>query len=390
MNHAPLDRKALERVLQPVGSGRLLPREAYTSEAVLEWEKRHLFEASWVCVGRADDLARAGDQKGVRVGSDTLLLARGPDGALRAFYNVCRHRAHELLQAGECTNDRLLRCPYHGWTYELDGSLHPSVKSSHAPGFDPTAEGLVKARVHDWHGFVFVNASGDAPPFAEWTSDLEELTAPYAPERLRVGATHSYEIAANWKLAIENYNECYHCPRIHPQLCRVSPPDSGHNNPRRGAFMGGPMELLPHAVTMSMDGQSGGVMLPGLGEALLREVHYYALLPNLLLSLHPDYVMTHRMEPRGPDRTFIECQWLFPVAALEKPGFDPKYAVEFWDATNWQDWRAIESVQRGITSRGYVPGTLTPEEDAVHQFVTRVARAYLEGRFDPVGQATPV
>ena len=148
------------------------------------------------------------------------------------------------------------------------------------------------------------------------------------------------------------------------------------------------MELLPHAVTMSMDGKSGGVMLPGLGEALLREVHYYALLPNLLLSLHPDYVMTHRMEPRGPDRTFIECQWLFPVAALEKPGFDPKYAVEFWDATNWQDWRAIESVQRGITSRGYVPGTLTPDEDAVHQFVTRVARAYLEGRFDPVGQAT--
>jgi len=303
---------------------------------------------------------------------------------------VCRHRAHELLQAGECTNDRLLRCPYHGWTYELDGSLHPSVKASHVPGFDPTGEGLVKARVHEWHGFVFVNASGDAPPFLEWIGDLEELTAPYAPERLRVGATHSYEIAANWKLAIENYNECYHCPRIHPQLCRVSPPESGHNNPRRGAFMGGPMELLPHAVTMSMDGKSGGVMLPGLGEALLREVHYYALLPHLLLSLHPDYVMTHRMEPRGPGRTFIECQWLFPVEALKKPAFDPKYAVEFWDATNWQDWRAIESVQRGISSRGYVPGTLTPDEDAVRQFVTRVARAYLEGRFDPVGQATAV
>jgi Rieske 2Fe-2S family protein len=390
MSQAPLDGKALERVLQPLGSGRLLPREAYTSDAVLEWEERHLFEAAWVCAGRSDDLARRGDQKGIRVGRDTLLLARDAGSTLRAFYNVCRHRAHELLPAGECTNDRLLRCPYHGWTYELDGSLHPSVKSSHAPGFDPTSEGLVAARVQEWHGFVFVNASGDAPAFDEWIGELEELTAPYAPEHLRVGATHRYEIAANWKLAIENYDECYHCPRIHPELCRVSPPDSGHNNPRRGAFMGGPMELMPHAVTMSLDGKSGGVTLPGIGGNLLREVHYYSVLPNLLLSLHPDYVMTHRLEPRASDRTFIECQWLFPVAALEKPGFDPSYAVEFWDTTNRQDWRAIESVQRGIASRGYVPGTLTPDEDAVRQFVTRVARMYREGRFDPVGQTISV
>jgi Rieske 2Fe-2S family protein len=206
-----------------------------------------------------------------------------------------------------------------------------------------------------------------------------------------VGASHAYEIAANWKLAVENYDECYHCPRIHPELCRVSPPESGNDNPpQRGAFMGGPMDLMPHAVTMSMDGKSGGVMIPGLSGALLREVHYYALIPNLLLSFHPDYVMTHRMVPLGPERTFVECQWLFPQEALARPGFDPKYAVEFWDTTNQQDWRAIESVQRGIGSRGYVPGTLTPEEEAVHQFVSRMARAYLEGRFDPVGQGAAV
>jgi Rieske 2Fe-2S family protein len=390
MPEIPLDRAALERVLRPAGAGRLLPQEAYTSEAVLQWEQRHLFEASWVCVGRADDLTRPGDQRGVRIGRNGLLLVRGADSVLRAFYNVCRHRAHELLQAGECTNDRLLRCPYHGWSYELDGRLHPSVKASHAPGFDPAGEGLVPARVEVWHGFVFLNASGDAPPFPEWVGDLEELARPYRTERLRVGASHAYEIAANWKLAIENYDECYHCPRIHPELCRVSPPESGHNNPRRGAFMGGPMDLLPHAETMSMDGKSRGIPLPGLEGSLLREVHYYSLVPNLLLSYHPDYVMTHRMEPRGPERTFIECQWLFPPEALERPGFDPGYAVEFWDTTNRQDWRAIESVQRGIASRGYFPGTLTPDEDAVHQFLSRLARAYLEGRFDPAGQAVTV
>jgi Rieske 2Fe-2S family protein len=143
------------------------------------------------------------------------------------------------------------------------------------------------------------------------------------------------------------------------------------------------MDLVPHAVTMSMDGHSDGVPLRGLLAPQLREVAYFSLFPNLLLSLHPDYVMTHRMEPLAPNRTRIECQWLFPPEALEKPGFSPDYAVEFWDVTNQQDWRAVESVQRGIESRGYRPGSLHSQEDAVYQFVTRIARAYLEGRFDP-------
>jgi Rieske 2Fe-2S family protein len=144
------------------------------------------------------------------------------------------------------------------------------------------------------------------------------------------------------------------------------------------------MDLVREAATMSMDGHSDGVPLRGLTPSLLREVHYYMLFPNLLVSLHPDYVLTHRLEPIAPDRTRIECQWLFPTEALEKPGFSPAYAVEFWDMTNQQDWRAVESVQRGISSRGYRPGTLASQEGAVYQFVTRVARGYLEGGFDPV------
>jgi len=386
---APLDLAAVERALLPFGPSRLLPREAYTSEAVLAWEQRHFFEASWVCAGTAQGLAQPGDQKGVRVGRDGILLVRGEDGTLRGFYNVCRHRAHELLQAGECQRARSIRCPYHGWTYRLDGTLNP-VRNMHAPGFDAAAEGLVPARIEEWHGWVFVNASGDAPPLSEWVGVLEDLARPYEPERLLVAASHSYEISANWKLVCENYDECYHCPQIHPQLCRVSPWDSGGNPPRGGAFVGGPMDLVPEAVTMSMDGHSDGVPLRGLSGKLLREVHYYALFPNLLLSFHPDYVMTHRMEPVSSNRTRIECQWLFPPEALEKPDFKPDYAVEFWDMTNWQDWRAVESVQRGIESRGYVPGTLTVHEDAVYQFVMRIARGYLDGRLDPTPRPEPV
>lgn len=387
---APIDLAALEQSLRPFGPSRLLPREAYTSEELLAWELRHFFEAGWVCAGTTQDLAGAGDQTAVRVGSDGILLVRGEDGRLRGFYNVCRHRAHELLAAGECRRARSIRCPYHGWSYRLDGTLNPAVRSVHAPGFDSAAEGLVPARVEEWHGWIFVNASGDAPSLQDWMGDLEPIVRLYEPEQLRLGATHSYEIAANWKLVCENYDECYHCPQIHPQLCRVSPPESGENPSHRGAFVGGPMDLVPQAVTMSMDGHSDGINLRGLSGRYLREVHYYGLFPNLLLSLHPDYVMTHRMEPLAPGRTRIECQWLFPPEALEKPGFKPDYAVEFWDTTNWQDWRAVESVQRGIQSRGYVPGTLTSQEDAVYQFVTRVARGYLEGRYDPATRSEPV
>ena len=119
--NAPLDLAALKRVLLPFGPSRLLPQEAYTSQAVLDWEREHFFANSWVCAGRADGLGKSGDQRAIRVGRDGILLTRGEDGRIHGFFNVCRHRAHELLQVGECTNDRMLRCPYHGWSYNLDG-----------------------------------------------------------------------------------------------------------------------------------------------------------------------------------------------------------------------------------------------------------------------------
>ena len=387
---APLEIAALERVLLPFGPCRLLPQEAYTTQAVLDWEKQHFFAGSWVCVGRADGLAKPGDQRAVRVGKDGVLLLRGDDDRVRGFFNVCRHRAHELLQAGECTNDRMLRCPYHGWTYNLDGSLHPSVRSSHVAEFEPAREGLVPAAVEEWGGWVFVNPSGDAPPMADWLGELVAFEKPYESERLQVGATHAYDIAANWKLIAENYHECYHCPRIHPQLCKVSPPDSGEGAERHGAFVGGSMDLADFAQTMSMDGSSKGVMLRKLSAELRRQVFYYHLFPNVLLSFHPDYIMTHRMEPLSPSVTHVECQWLFAPESLAQKDFDPSYAVDFWDVTNRQDWAAVESVQRRITSRGYVPGTLTPREENVYQFVTRVARGYLDGRFAPVPRSATV
>ena len=347
----------------------------------MEWELEHLFEESWVCVGRADDLPSAGDHAAARAGRESLLLTRDSTGRLHAFFNVCRHRGHELLEADGRGRGRALRCPYHGWTYRLDGSL------AHAPGFtqlddfDPSEYSLVATRVAEFQGWAFVNVGGHAPAFADHAGSLHELLREHKPERLVAAARRRYEVKANWKLIVENYHECYHCPSLHPQLCRLSPPNSAVNARGSGAWIGGVMKLAARAETMSVTGRSGVGVIGRLVEPPRREVLYFGLLPNLLLSLHPDYVMTHRVDPVSPGSSAVECEWLFAPEAVAQPGFDPSYAVDFWDLTNKQDWRACEAVQRGASSRGHRPGPLSPREDAVYDFVTCIARSYLQGRF---------
>ena len=380
---APIAPELLAPVLAGLAHARTLPSQAYTSAEVLGWETEWFFARSWVCAGRSADLARAGDRRAVRVGSDGVLLVRGDDGALRGFFNACRHRGHELLACGTTAPGRVIRCPYHAWVYRLDGSLRAAPRFPELDPADPVREGLIPTRVAEWHGWVFVNASGDVSDLAEHVGNLDALLTPYQPGRLVPGATFEYVVQANWKLVVENYQECYHCPGIHPELCRVTPYDSGERYTPTGRWVGGDMDLADHAETMSLDGRSGGRPLPGLGAAARRRVVYVGLFPNLLVSLHPDYVMTHRIEPLAPDRTRIECQWLFDPEVAAAPAFDPAWAVDFWDLINRQDWRACESVQRGVASRGYRQGPLTAHEETVHEFLGMVARSYLTGSPGP-------
>jgi phenylpropionate dioxygenase-like ring-hydroxylating dioxygenase large terminal subunit len=385
---APIEQAALSPVLEPLGQARTLPSSAYTSDEVLEWERRHFFEGAWFCVGRSSRLANAGDQIGVRIGSEGILLVRDERGLLRGFFNVCRHRGHELVEYGASSTQRVIRCPYHAWVYGLDGGLRAAPRFRHLSSADPVYEGLIPARVVEWLGWVFVNASGEGVSFTEYVGNLTGLMEDYCPERLVLCATHEYDVRANWKIIVENYHECYHCTNIHPELCRVTPPSSGESYEPDGFWVGGSMDLMPDAETMSLDGESKGAPIPGLSAVQARQVFYFGLFPNLLISPHPDYVMTHRLEPLESDLTRIECQWLFPPVAAEKEGFDPSYAVEFWDLTNRQDWHACESVQRGAQSSGYRQGPLAIEEDNVHQFQTMVAGGYLSG--GPARPARPV
>jgi phenylpropionate dioxygenase-like ring-hydroxylating dioxygenase large terminal subunit len=326
---APLDPVAVGQALAPFGASRTLPAEAYRSAAVFAWEQARFLAGSWYCVGRARP---AGHQprRAVSVGGEPVVLEHGGDGVLRA-----------------------------------------------------TGPDGAPVRLAAWHGCAFVDLAGGAPELDAFAGDLGGLLAPWEPARLVPAASASYVVQANWKLLVENYHECYHCPSIHPELCRLTPPDSGRNLAPRGAWVGGAMELRAHAATMALGGSVKAVPLRGLDERRRRQVLYVGLFPNLLVSAHPDYVLTHRLEPLGPGSTRVECEWLFAPEAVAADWFDPSAAVAFWDLTNRQDWRACESVQRGMRSPGYRPGPLAPTEDAVYRFVTLVAAGYRRGRVDP-------
>ncbi|WP_426562555.1 aromatic ring-hydroxylating oxygenase subunit alpha [Angustibacter sp. McL0619] len=367
---------------------RMMAAEAYTSTDVLDWELRHLFAGGWTCLGRLDDLlpscgeGRPVSQRAVRVGDVSCLLVETGTG-VRMFANTCRHRGHELLADGEVSTRRTLQCPYHAWTYDSAGALLGAPGFREDEQFDLSDNGLVELTAAVWQGWVFGHAlhpagDPDVPPFEEHLGAMAGIVAPYAPGRLVIADRHTYEVAANWKVIAENYHECYHCPLIHPELCQVSPPTSGENYDLPGAWVGGSMDLRDGMATMSLTGELSATPLPGVDPA---RVEYLHLLPNLLVSAHPDYVMTHRMVPLSPDRTWVECSWL---VAAPTDGSVPQAAaaVEFWDITNKQDWGACESVQRGLASPHFRPGPFAPNEDAVAQLVAMVGRAYRAGRLE--------
>jgi len=362
----------------------MLPADAYTSEDVLAWERRHLFAGSWTCLGRVDDLfpAESGlTQRAVAVGDVSCLVVRNDDG-LRMFANTCRHRGHELLPEGGSSSKRSVLCPYHAWTYDLTGRLKGAPGFRDVDSFSFEDHGLVELPLVVWNGWVFAHAvhpvgTPEVPSFERHVGGLADMLAPYDIGTLVVADRHTYEVAANWKVIAENYHECYQCPLIHPELCQVSPPDSGVNYQLPGAWIGGSMDLRDGMQTMSLDGSLAAEPLP---QAPPARVEYLHLLPNLLVSAHPDYVMTHRMVPLAPGRTWVECSWLtLPESAAS--GARP--AVEFWDITNRQDWAACESVQRGLGSPHFRPGPFAPREDAVAQLVEAIGAAYRSGGLRP-------
>jgi Rieske 2Fe-2S family protein len=376
----PVDPERLWGVVAPRSEAHPLPPEVYVAPEVLAWELERLFEASWSCVGRQEDAPEAGDLFTAGVGRESVLMVRAEDGQLRGFYNVCQHRGTRLVTQSPLGGQHRLVCPYHSWTYDLEGRLRSAEHMQGAQGFDRGSSGLTPVATAVLEGWVFVDLSGQAGPLESFLGNLPDHLARHGCGTLRSAARLEYEVGANWKLLSENYQECYHCPTIHPELIRVTPYRSGRYDPAQGPWMGGPMELMQGCNTMSLSGRTSRRALPGLRREDASLVYYYSLLPNLWISLHPDYVLTHRVEPVAPDRTRLVCEWLFHPDAMAAEGFDPADAVEFWDLVNRQDFAACERVQLGVGSRGFRGGRFSDEETGVHFLSAMLARSYLKGR----------
>jgi Rieske 2Fe-2S family protein len=226
-----------------------------------------------------------------------------------------------------------------------------------------------------WDGGVFVNLAPDPRPFSEAFAPLLDKFSPWEMSDLEVAHRIVYDVEANWTLVFQNYSECYHCPSLHPALNRLTPFRNATNDLEEGPFLGGPMRMSVEGGSMTMTGRTCAPTLGSLNGEALSIVQYYTIFPSLLLSLHPDYVLTHRILRLAPDRTRIECDWLFHPEAIGAPGFDPSPAVEFWNMTNLQDWRVSELSQRGISSSGYVPGPYSGLESMIAAWDREYLRA---------------
>lgn len=356
------------------GGAKSLPGRYYTSEEVFRLERERIFSWRWLCVCRGEDLAEAGDFVVRDCAGESVIVCRDRAGRIRAFFNVCRHRGTRLCEAQRGRFGNAITCPYHAWTYGLDGSLKGAPSMQGGEGFDAADYGLIPANVAEWEGFVFLSLAADPDPFETSHAPVLSRFSRYNLASLRTVRTIHYDVRANWKLLFENYSECYHCGPVHPSLVKLSPADSGANDLTSGPFLGGYMEVTG-GESMTLSGRACAIPVADLPDVDVRRVYYYALFPNMLLSLHPDYVMAHLLWPEAVGRTRIECRWLFHPAAAAQPGFDPDDGVNFWDRTNREDWHICEQSQLGVSSRAYIPGPYSPRESISAAFDREVLAA---------------
>ncbi len=350
---------------------RSLPRARYVEEAEFRRERDAVLFADWFCAGRSEQVAGPGDYLAITVAGESVLVVRGRDGQLSGFYNLCRHRGSRLVPAGDgdpsgapgptgCFGGTV-RCPYHGWTYGLDGGLRaapflPDLRRHRAE------LSLHPVDVADWGGFLFVRLDPRgraAGPLLDWLGEMPARVAAYPLAELRIGYRLVYQVAANWKVILENYNECYHCGPVHPELCALVP---GFRSGGADLDWDAGIEHRGGAYTFTVTGTTDRAPFPGLS-ALERERHKGELvLPNLMLSLSADHVAAFTVWPRSAGHTTVACDFLFHPDEIARPGFDPADAVQFWDLVNKQDWAICELVQDGMSSRRFTAGYLAAME----------------------------
>ncbi|MEW1720205.1 aromatic ring-hydroxylating dioxygenase subunit alpha [Streptomyces sp. NPDC093109] len=355
-----------------------LPGAAYTDPGIFRQEQEKIFESLWFCAVRSADLAAPGAFRTVRIGRESVLVTRSRTGGLRAFLNVCRHRGARLCTEESGQVRRNLQCPYHAWTYDLDGKLIAAPNLVRMPDVDRVAYGLIPVRLREWLGYAWLCLAEDPPSFEEQVmgAAVERLgdaasIERYRTEGLSLGRRISYDVRANWKLIVENFMECYHCATIHPELTDVLPEFA--EGFAAQYYVGHGAEFAEEARGFTVDGSEGFGRLPEVSDDQDRRYYAITVKPQVFINLVPDHVIVHRMFPLAVDRTVVECDWLYAPEVVAS-GADVSKSVELFHRVNAQDFEACERTQPGMDSRAYrAGGVLVPSEHhigAFHQWVT--------------------
>ncbi|MEU2362259.1 aromatic ring-hydroxylating dioxygenase subunit alpha [Streptomyces noursei] len=350
-----------------------LPGRTYTDPDVFRQEQQALFERLWFCAVRSADLGRPGAFRTVRVGRESVLITRNRTGELRAFLNVCRHRGAQLCTAESGEVRRNLQCPYHAWTYDLDGRLVAAPNLQRMPDVDRTERGLVTVPLREWLGYAWVCLADEPPSFedtvigaaVERLGDAAAIDR-YGTETLALGRRISYDVRANWKLIVENFMECYHCATIHPELTDVLPEFA--DGFAAQYYVGHGAEFAEEAQGFTVDGSAGFGRLPGIDDSQDRRYYAVTVRPQVFINLVPDHVILHRMFPLAADRTLVECDWLYLPEVVDA-GADVAKSVELFHRVNVQDFDACERTQPAMASRAYRDGgVLVPSEHHIGGF----------------------
>jgi Rieske 2Fe-2S family protein len=344
----------------------------YTSLQVYDEERERIWWGDWVALGRSEEVAGAGDFVVKDLAGESVFLVRDAEGVVNGFYNVCAHRGTKFLDdEARGTVRKAFKCPYHAWTYDLNGRLLGTPNVHEDEWFDRSLHPLHGIAVGEYAGFVFANLATEPRPLMEALTDgAESITAfeRFRMDELRIGVRLVYEVEANWKIVVENYNECLHCPTIHPELVQVVPlfrfgevwDEETRDDGNR---------MMDGATSFTTTGRSELPTLPGLAPDDLSMYYGSYEFPNLMLNLHPDCVMYYLAFPKGASHTQVVSEYLFrPETIADPEAFEPGPVVELWDLISKQDWEVCARAQTGVGSRAYSTGVYPRQDRFLYWF----------------------